>query len=287
MSILSMQSHVVYGHVGNRSAVFPLERLGFEVWPVNTVQFSNHTGYRSWKGDVFSREHISALIDGLSEMGVLPSCEAVLSGYMGSVQTGMAITAAVKRVKAANPDAVFACDPVMGDDPSGFYVKNDIPSFFSHQVLPLADIVTPNHFEAEYLASMKIRGVEDARAATARIAEIGPGTVLITSFGAQVESGGGTGTTGYFLRYGDSCAVLETPVLGMPYPVSGAGDLAGALFLAYWLRSRNAPEALGRMANAVYSVLDATMRSGSRELALIAAQEAFVHPGNAFAYAEA
>ena len=144
MNILSIQSHVVYGHVGNSSAVFPMQRLGHEVWPIHTVQFSNHTGYGAWTGRVFDAGLITELAQGIAERGVLGQCDGVLSGYMGLAETGAAILDVVAQVKAANPSARYCCDPVIGDVGRDIYVRPGIPEFMRDHALPAADIVTPN-----------------------------------------------------------------------------------------------------------------------------------------------
>ncbi len=133
MNILSIQSHVAYGHVGNAAAVFPLQRIGVEVWPVNTVQFSNHTGYGAWTGTVFGADHIRDVVKGIEDRGVFSSCDGVLSGYMGSAEIGEAILDAVARVKRANPTARYCCDPVIGDIDTGVYVREGIPDFIRTQ----------------------------------------------------------------------------------------------------------------------------------------------------------
>ncbi len=115
MNILSIQSHVAYGHVGNSAAVFPLQRIGVEVWPVHTVQFSNHTGYGAWRGRALSGEAIRAVVEGIDERGVLGECDGVISGYLGSADIGAAVVDTVGRVKSANPAARYCCDPVIGD----------------------------------------------------------------------------------------------------------------------------------------------------------------------------
>src|SRR3954452_7573125 len=160
--ILSIQSWVCYGHVGNSAAVFPLQRLGFEVWAVDTVQFSNHTGYGAWRGRVFEATHIAELIDGIAERGVLGACDAVLSGYMGDAALGEAILDAVRRVKAANPRALYCCDPVIGDVGRGVFVRPGIAEFLRDRAVPAADIVTPNHFELERLVGREVATVEEA-----------------------------------------------------------------------------------------------------------------------------
>jgi pyridoxine kinase len=181
MNILSIQSHVAYGHVGNASAVFPMQRLGVEVWAIHTVQFSNHTGYGAWKGRVFDGPAIEELVEGIAERGVLPRCDGVLSGYMGSADIGTAILAAVARVRAANPDALYCCDPVIGDIGRGVFVRPGIPEFMRDRAVPAADIITPNQFELDWLAGAETRTLADVKAAAASVHGLGPKVVLVTS----------------------------------------------------------------------------------------------------------
>ena len=157
MNILSIQSHVAYGHVGNDAAVFPMQRLGCEVWPIHTVQFSNHTGYGAWTGRVFDGASILELVDGIAARGVLASCDAVLSGYLGSAEIGEAVIGTVARVKVANPQAAWCCDPVIGDVGRGIFVRSGIPELMRDRAIPSADIVTPNQFELEWLTGRACR----------------------------------------------------------------------------------------------------------------------------------
>src|SRR5882724_3261195 len=152
MNLLSIQSHVAYGHVGNSAAVFPLQRLGVEVWPVHTVQFANHAGYGPPRGAVFDGAMIREVVQGIEERGMLGSCDGVISGYMGSAEIGEAILDAVARVKRANPSALYGCDPVIGDVGRGMYVAPEVAEFIKARALPAADVVTPNQFELGYLA---------------------------------------------------------------------------------------------------------------------------------------
>ena len=154
--ILSIQSAVAYGHVGNSAAVFPLQRLGFEVWPVNTVLFSNHTGYGAWRGRVVALDWVEEIIEGIAERGAIPRTRAVLSGYLGDPSLGEAVLRTVARVRAERPDMLYACDPVMGDEGRGFFVRPGIPEFFRDHAVPAADIVTPNQFELAWLAGRPI-----------------------------------------------------------------------------------------------------------------------------------
>lgn len=174
MNILSIQSSVAYGHAGNSSAVFPLQRLGHEVWPVFTVHFSNHTGYGEWRGPVFDPETVRDVITGIEERGVLPRCDAVLSGYQGAPTMGEVIVDAVARVKAANPDALYCADPVMGDVGRGFYVREGIPEFMRDVVVPAADVLTPNQFELEFLVGRTVSTVTDLLDAADALRARGP-----------------------------------------------------------------------------------------------------------------
>ncbi|MDH3476056.1 MAG: pyridoxal kinase PdxY [Rhodospirillales bacterium] len=284
MAILSIQSHVAYGHVGNAAAAFPLQRLGFEVWRVNTVQFSNHTGYDDWQGQVFEPAHIAQLIDGIAARGVLGECQAVLSGYLGDAALGAVILDAVERVRRANPAALYACDPVMGDREQGLFVRPGIPEFLRDRALPAADIITPNQFELETLTGRAVRRLADAVEAARLALALGPGVVLVTS-----------------LRHADTApdeiemlAVtaqgawrVATPFLALDPAPNGAGDALAALFLAHYLKAgsqlNRTPEALERAAAAIYAVVEATGRAGTRELQIIAAQDAFAQPAKSFA----
>ena len=181
MNILSIQSWVAYGHVGNASAVFPMQRLGHEVWAVNTVQFSNHTGYGAWKGQVFSGEAIRELVDGIAERGVVGTCNGVLSGYMGDAAIGEAVLDAVARVKAANPAALYCCDPVIGDVGRGVFVRPGIPEFMRERTVPAADIVTPNHFELELLSGREARDAVGLAGALDAVHALGPKVIVVTS----------------------------------------------------------------------------------------------------------
>src|SRR3954453_22922258 len=181
MNILSIQSWVSYGHVGNASAVFPMQRLGCEVWAIHTVQFSNHTGYGAWKGRVFDGPMVDELVEGIAERGALARCDGVLSGYMGSADIGNAILSAVSRVKVANPDATYCCDPVIGDVGRGVFVPPGIAEFMRDQAVPAADVITPNQFELDMLAGQETRRLDEAKAAIAKVQALGPRVVLVTS----------------------------------------------------------------------------------------------------------
>ncbi len=278
MNLLSIQSHVAYGHVGNSAAVFPLQRIGVEVWPVHTVQFSNHTGYGKWRGQVFDAGTIREVVGGIEQRGVLGECDGVLSGYVGSAEIGAAILDAVATVKRANPAAKYCCDPVIGDVGRGVFVARGIPEFMRNKAVPAADIITPNHFELDYLAGSPCKTLVQVRDAVKTVHGLGPGVIMVTSL--QVEE---TPAEAIDLLASDqtTCFHLRTPRL--PLTVNGAGDAIAALFFAHYLRSGRAGEALSKAASALFGVLAKTAEAGARELALVAAQDEFVSPSRVFA----
>ena len=283
MNILSIQSHVAYGHVGNSAAVFPLQRLGFEVWPVHTVQFSNHAGYDGLTGQVFPAEHVRGVVEGLAARGVLGSSDAVLSGYLGEVDMGAAVLAAVDRVKAANGAALYACDPVMGDGGGdaggGLYVDPALPAFFREHALPRAEIITPNVFELETLTGTTVASLEDAVAAARQALALGPSVVLVT--GLRHEATGAEEVEMLAVTGADAWR-LCTPLLACDPQPNGAGDLLAALYLGHYLRTREPARALEAAAAATFAVLARTQAAGARELQLIAAQDEIVRPRRHF-----
>jgi pyridoxine kinase len=281
MNILSIQSWVAYGHVGNTSAVFPLQRLGAEVWAINTVQFSNHTGYGNWTGDVFSGAQVRALVDGVAARGVLPTCDAVLSGYVGDADIGEAILDAVARVRAANPRALFCCDPVIGDDRDGVYVRPGIAEMLRDRMLPAADLATPNRFELDMLTGTACRTLAQAKTAVAQVAAMlhpgGPRCVLLTSLRTEATP---DDATDMLVSEAGRFHLLRTPLL--PLDVNGAGDAIAALFLFHRLHSGSEVAALEAAGSAVHGLLRRTAAAGSLEILTVAAQEEFVTPGIRF-----
>ncbi|HYC03637.1 MAG TPA: pyridoxal kinase PdxY [Azospirillaceae bacterium] len=278
-TILSIQSHVAYGHVGNRAAVFPLERLGFETIAVNTVQFSNHTGYGSWTGTVFPAEHIAEIVRGVEARGALARTQAVLSGYMGDAALGEAVLEAVAKVRAASPGALYCCDPVMGDVGRGFFVRPGLPDFMRDRAVPAADVITPNQFELEFLTGRPVTDLASALDAAAAARALGPATVLVTSL-ERAEAD--PATIEMLLDTADGAWLVATPRVPLEPPPNGAGDAVAALFLATLLETGEAPRALAHAAAAIWAVFEATKAAGTRELALIAAQDRLVRPERAF-----
>lgn len=277
--ILSIQSHVVYGYVGNRAAVFPLQRLGFDVTAINTVQFSNHTGYGAWRGDVMSAEHITAVIQGLRERELLGQFSAVLTGYMGDSKLAEIILKTVTEIREFNPDLIYCCDPVMGDVGRGFFVRPGLPEFFQQQLTPQADIITPNKFEAEYLSDMAIDTLEAALASCAKLVAAGSKIILITS----LETAETPENTIQMLAYSaHEKYLITTPKFSMPIAPNGSGDATAAIFLGDYLTHKNVARALQHAANSIYGIFKHTYEKNTRELQLISAQEEIANPTENF-----
>ncbi|MGZ4495611.1 MAG: pyridoxal kinase PdxY, partial [Nocardioides sp.] len=249
VSILSIQSLVAYGHAGNSAALFPLQRLGRVVWPVMTVHFSNHTGYGDWRGPLLSADDVAEVIRGVEDRGAFERCEAVLSGYQGAEDVGAVILDAVARVKTANPDAIYCCDPVMGDVGRGMFVRPGIPEFMREQVVPAADVITPNHFELDFLAGTTTTTVPALLDAVAAVRATGPTTVLVTS--VVVED---TPEDALDMVAVDDRAAWRVRFPRLAVSPPGAGDLTASVFLANLLDGHALGDALARTASSVFAV---------------------------------
>lgn len=287
--ILSIQSSVAYGYVGNRAAVFPLQCMGFDVVAVNTVQLSNHTGYGDFKGEFFTPAHIAAVLEGIKDRGIFPRIEAVLSGYLGDPALGDIVLKTVDDIRTARGDAplIYTCDPVMGDVGRGFFVRDAIPPFFKDRAAPMADILTPNQFELEYLAGLPIKTMEDALNACDLLHARGTSLILLTSLEHMATPKGhiqmlASRRTGEAIRR----HIVTTPKLPFETPPNGSGDCTAALFCGYILLGNDTASALAHTASAIYTLFEKTAKMSRRELALIQSRHDFERPSPRFtAYA--
>lgn len=278
MRFLSIQSHVAYGHVGNSAAVFPLQRIGHEVWPVLTVNFSNHTGYGSWGGPLIPADDVRAVVQGIEDRGVLGTVDGVLSGYLGGEEIVDVVLDAVARVKAANPAATYTCDPVMGNASSGCFVAPAIPPLIRERALPQADILTPNQFELGFMTDTTPDTIASTLESADRVRDLGPRTVLVTSVlrPDRETLPDGSGTIEMLAVDDDGAWIVQTPHL--PFKANGSGDVTSAVFTAHYRETGSAATALERTASSVFDLLQATLESGERELRLVQAQDAFANP---------
>lgn len=276
--VLSIQSHVAWGHVGNAAAVFPLQRLGFEVLPIHTVQFSNHTGYGQFRGQVFGAEHVREVLLGLRERGVLPRLSAVLSGYLGDADTGRVILEAVGEIRQHNPALRYLCDPVMGDVGRGVFVNPAIPDFLRDQAIPFANIITPNQFEFELLTGSKPANLQEAVKVARQLRGRGPDVVIVTSLATPDIPESELGTLAV---NGEGAWLVRTPRLALHPLPNGMGDVFSATLLGRLLAGQALPQALELATATLYALVEQTA-DGARDLPLIAAQEQIVVPGKRF-----
>ena len=279
MAILSIQSQVSVGHAGNSAAVFPIQRLGLDVWPVHTTLLSNHKGYDDWRGYTPEARQLDDIISGIERHGALGRCRAVLVGYLASTSQARVVAEAVEKVRAANEKAIFCLDPVMGEKGEGLYVEPGIPEVIAQKLAPLADIVTPNPFELEFLSGREIASLDDALKASEALRARGPGFVICTSCASGKSAKGKVETLAVG---GEGAWRVVTPLL--PSTLYGTGDAFAAIFLVHYLERAALDEALSRAVSAVYGLMKATFARDpdAEELDLVAAQEEIVAPSEMF-----
>jgi pyridoxine kinase len=281
VNVLSIQSTVTYGRVGHRAAVLPLERLGHDVWPIDTVAFSSHPAHGAFRGRVVPAAEVAALVDGVAARGVLRRCDAVLSGYLGDPATGAVVADAVRRVRAANPAALYCCDPVIGEVGRGVYVRDGVPEVVRERLVPLADVVTPNPFELELLTGIAPTTLDGAQAAARALVGMGsPGdrgterSTLVVATGLRLAE-----------LPGDLAvmAVTRADAWLVHHPrravrVWGTGDAFTALFLGAHLAGRDPRAAIEHAVSALDDVLETAAAKDADELPLVACQDALVRP---------
>lgn len=272
MNVLSFQSTVAYGRVGHRAAVLPLERLGHDVWPVDTVAFSNHPAHGGHRGRIVPATEVADLVAGIEAREAFRRCDAVLSGYLGDPATAAVVESAVARVRRANPEALYCCDPVLGEVGRGAYVRAGLAEAFRDRLVPRADIVTPNPFELELLAGRPAHSIADAMTAVQAVRHLGARIVVATGLRLREAPAWRS-----ILAATDRQAWLVR-VPDRRVRVHGTGDAFAALFLGALLGPRDVPAALAHAAAALDAVLALAEATGADELPLVAAQEALVHP---------
>ncbi|MEZ8411528.1 pyridoxal kinase PdxY [Vibrio splendidus] len=277
-SIISIQSHVVYGHAGNSSAVFPMQRMGLDVWPIHTVQFSNHTQYtQGWTGQKFISDDIRNLMKGLDNIDSLRACGAVLSGYQGSADQCRAVAESVTLVKERNKNALYVCDPVMGDPDKGCIVDDGVKAAIVEHLLPISDVIVPNQFELTELTGININSLYDAVTACKKALELGPKIVLVKHLHSLPDE-----AFSMILATPKACYLAQRPNIDFPRQPVGVGDLISGLFTACLVKRMSPVAAFRHAHNAVYGVLEVTKSYGTWELQTINAQYEFVEPTSDF-----
>lgn len=282
--VLSIQSHVAYGHVGNDAAMLPLQLLGLEPVAVHTVQFSNHTGYGEFKGQVFTPAHVQDVLDGLRARSVLEHCTAVLSGYLGDAGVGEAILSAVQEVRASYPQAHYLCDPVMGDVGRGVFVRPGIPDFLRKRALSLASIITPNHYEFELLCGGQPlesvqAAVSAARTMLEQMHDRRTALIVITSLRTSDLPDDQLATLAVTA---DNAWLVQTTYIDLHPLPNGMGDVFAAVLLGHLIQKRAIPDAVSRSVSSLYALVSRT-RPGQRDLPLVACREQINTPAQTFA----
>ncbi|MCD7896098.1 MAG: pyridoxal kinase PdxY [Planctomycetaceae bacterium] len=279
-NVLSIQSHVVYGHAGNSAAVFPMRRLGIEVWPLNAVQFSNHTQYaEGWKGIVFPPEHLTSIVDGIRNIGVLGRADAVLSGYIGSAPQGDAVLDIVRKVKEANPNAIFFCDPVMGHPAKDCKVAPGVAEFHRDHSVKAADMMSPNVLELGKLVDRDLDSVEDCVTAARQVIRKGPRLIVVKHLSYAARD---VNSYEMLLVTADEALHISRPMIEFDRHPVGVGDLISGIVLSCLLKGMSNREALEFTTASVYEVMQATKEAGEFELQLVRAQERLAQPATTF-----
>lgn len=277
MNVISIQSQVAWGHVGNSAAVFPMQLHGIDVIAVPTTLLSNRPGYPTIRGRVLDALLIADLLLGIEERGAVDTAQMILSGYLGSAENAAVVADFVARAKARNPALAYCCDPVLGDRDRGLFVHADIPPVVRDRLCPLADIITPNHFEFEWLCGTKATTIDQVIEAARAVMARGPSTVVVTSAeladtpDGEIETLAVEGTEAWRVR---------TPKL--PISPNGTGDLFAALLVSARVHGNDTPEALSHAASAIFAVLERTAASGTEEMRIVESAEQIANPKRRF-----
>lgn len=273
MPVLSIQSEVVYGHVGHQASRFILERMGHPVWAAPTVVFSNHLGHKTVTGRVLPAAEVRELIDGLRQLGVLGKANAILTGYLGAPETAALVAEVVAEVKAQNPEALFICDPVIGDQGT-MYVKPALAAALSDILVPIADVLSPNVYELGHLTGREVRSRAQAVEALHALAARTSARVVIGTGIPDPDHPEELAVLALNRAHGhDAGPVAMTTTRRHPIFASGTGDAFTALFTASYLRDRNVQAALDRAVAAMAIIVGETAATGSDELKIIETQE--------------
>ncbi|TAM02226.1 MAG: pyridoxal kinase PdxY [Paraburkholderia sp.] len=273
-NVLSIQSHVVFGHAGNSAAVFPMRRLGVNVWPLNTVQFSNHTQYGHWTGSAIDADQLASLVDGIGAIGVLPRCDAVLSGYLGAPDQAQAVIDIVRAVKAANPHAQYFCDPVMGMA-NGCKVQPGIEAFLASHMPEVADALMPNHSELQRLVGREIETAEEAVAACRELLRRGPKVILVKQL---LDRNSPANRFNMLVVTEREAWLAQRPFYPFARQPVGVGDVTCAVFVARLMLGDALRPAFEHTVAAVNAVVKATWDAGRYELEIVAAQDQIARP---------
>jgi pyridoxine kinase len=281
MNVISIQSQVAYGHVGNSAAVFPMQLHGIDVVAVPTTLLSNRPGYNTIRGRVLDAQLVADLLLGIEERGAVDTAQMILSGYLGSADNAAVVADFVARAKARNPALAYCCDPVLGDRDRGLFVHADIPPLVRDRLCPLADIVTPNHFEFEWLCGTKAATIDQVIEAARNLMARGPSTVVVTSAELSDTPDGEIETVAVE-RAADGYEAWRVRTPKLPISPNGTGDLFAALLVSARVHGNDTPEALSHAASAIFAVLERTASSATEEMRIVESAELLANPRRRF-----
>jgi pyridoxine kinase len=281
MTVISIQSQVAFGHVGNSAAVFPMQMHGIDVIAVPTTLLSNRPGYPTIRGRVLEAPLVADLLLGIEERGALDSCKMILSGYLGSPEIATVVADFVARAKAHNPALRYCCDPVLGDRDRGLFVHADIPPRVRDRLCPLADIITPNHFEFEWLCGAKAATSDQMIEAAQPLMARGPSTIVVTSAELAGTPAGEIETLAVE-RSKEAFKAWRVRTPKLPISPNGTGDLFASLFVSARVRGSDTPGALSHAASAIFAVLERTAARGTEEMRIVESAELLVRPTRRF-----
>jgi pyridoxine kinase len=281
MTVISIQSQVAYGHVGNSAAVFPMQMHGIEVIAVPTTLLSNRPGYPTIRGQVLDAQLVADLLLGVEERGALDTSRMILSGYLGSPEIATVVADFVARAKVRNPALAYCCDPVLGDRDRGLFVHADIPPLVRDRLCRLADIITPNHFEFEWLCGSKATTIDELIAQAQTLIARGPSTIVVTS-AELTDTPDGQIETVAVERSRTRAQAWRVRTPRLPISPSGTGDLFASLLVSARVRGSDTPAALGNAASAIFAVLEHTAASGTEEMRIVESAALLAHPPHRF-----
>jgi pyridoxine kinase len=281
MNVISIQSQVAYGHVGNSAAVFPMQMHGIDVIAVPTTLLSNRPGYPTIRGRVLDAQLVADILLGIEERGAVDTAQMILSGYLGSADIAAVVADFVARAKARNPALRYCCDPVLGDRDRGLFVHADIPPPVRDRLCPLADIMTPNHFEFEWLCGARAATIEEVIEASRALMARGPSTVIVTS-AELTDTPDGEIETLAVERTGESFEAWRVRTPKLPISPNGTGDLFAALLVSARVHGNDTPEALSHAASAIFAVLERTAVSATEEMRIVESAELLANPRRRF-----
>jgi pyridoxine kinase len=281
MTVISIQSQVAFGHVGNSAAVFPMQMHGIEVIAVPTTLLSNRPGYPTLRGGVLDAPLVADLLLGVEERGALDSCRMILSGYLGSPEIAAVVADFVARAKARHPALHYCCDPVLGDRDRGLFVQADIPPLMRDRLCRLADIITPNHFEFEWLCGAKVASSDQVIAQAQALLARGPSTIVVTS-AELLDTPDGEIETLAIERCKEGLKAWRVRTPKLPISPSGTGDLFASLFAAARVHEKDTPDALSHAASAIFAVLERTAARGTEEMRIVESAEQLTQPKRRF-----